>query len=85
MVFGNTVCTGDQFRDALSLPSSAFSLTEDGEDRIKITTTGKGHGMGMSIWTADRMAEEGKTYEEIIAFFFEGTELRNDIQETELL
>ena len=39
----------------------------------------------MSIWTADRMAEEGKTYEEIIAFFFEGTKLRNDIQETELL
>ena len=82
---GNTVCTGDQFRDVLSLPSSAFSLSEDGEDRIKITTIGKGHGMGMSIWTADRMAEEGKTYEEIIAFFFEGTKLRNDIQETELL
>ena len=27
---------------------------------------------------------EGKTYEEILAFFFEGTELRNDIQETEI-
>ena len=69
---GNTVCTGDQFRDALSLPSSAFSFSEDGDDRVKITTTGKGHGMGMSIWTADQMAKEGKTYEEILAFFFEG-------------
>ena len=68
---GNTVCTGDQFRDALSLPSSAFSFSEDGDDRVKITTTGKGHGMGMSIWTADQMAKEGKTYEEILAFFFE--------------
>lgn len=81
---GNTVCTGDQFRDALSLPSSAFSFSEDGDDRVKITTTGKGHGMGMSIWTADQMAKEGKTYEEILAFFFEGTELRKDIQETEI-
>ena len=81
---GNTICTGDQFRDALSLPSSAFSLSEDGDERIKITTTGKGHGLGMSIWTADQMAKEGKTFEEILAFFFEGTQLRNDIQETGL-
>ena len=81
---GNTICTGDQFRDALSLPSSAFSFSEEDDDNIKITTTGKGHGLGMSIWTADQMAKEGKTFEEILAFFFEGTELRNDIQETEL-
>lgn len=81
---GNTICTGDQFRDALALPSSAFSLSEDDEDHIKITTTGKGHGLGMSIWTANEMAKEGRTYEEIIAFFFDGTTLRNDIQETTL-
>lgn len=81
---GNTVCTGDQFRDALSLPSSAFSFSREDDNNIKITTTGKGHGLGMSIWTADQMAKEGKTFEEILAFFFEGTELRNDIQETGL-
>lgn len=81
---GKTQCTGDQFRDALSLPSSAFSLSGNGDESIKITTTGKGHGLGMSIWTADQMAKEGKSYEEILAFFFEGTELRNDIQETEI-
>ena len=90
MRIGQTVCTGDQFRDALSLPSGAFSFSEgeasdDGAaDTVKITTTGKGHGLGMSLWTAQQMAEEGKTYEEILAFFFEGTELRKDIQETEL-
>ena len=81
---GETVCTGDQFRDALSLPSSAFSLNESGKDDIKITTTGKGHGLGMSLWTAEQMAEEGKDCEEILSFFFEGTELRKDIQETEI-
>lgn len=91
MRIGETICTGDQFRDALSLPSGAFSFSEgeasggDGvKDTVKITTTGKGHGLGMSLWTAEQMAEEGKTYEQILSFFFEGTELRKDIQETEL-
>lgn len=86
MRIGSTECTGDQFRDALSLPSSCFSLSqgENGEDEITITTTGKGHGLGMSLWTARKMAEEGNTFEEILAFFFEGTELRTDMQETEL-
>ena len=71
---GNTICTGDQFRDALSLSSSDFSLQDD-DGRLKITTTGNGHGLGMSQWTANIMAEEGSNYGEILQFFFEGTEL----------
>ena len=85
---GDTVCTGDQFRDALDLPSSFFSFSELREGKagsgIKITTAGNGHGLGMSLWTAEKMDEDGSTYEEILSFFFEGTELRKDIQETEL-
>ena len=85
---GDTVCTGDQFRDALDLPSSCFSFSELREGKagsgIKITTAGNGHGLGMSLWTAEKMDEDGSTYEEILSFFFEGTKLRKDIQETEL-
>lgn len=85
---GDTLCTGDQFRDALDLPSSCFSFSELREGKagsgIKITTAGNGHGLGMSLWTAEKMDEDGSTYEEILSFFFEGTELRKDIQETEL-
>ena len=86
---GDTLCTGDQFRDALGLPSSAFSFSETQEEadaggEMKITTTGNGHGLGISLWTAEKMDEEGMTYEEILSFFFEGTELKKDIQETEL-
>lgn len=69
---GDSFCTGDQFRDALSLPSSSFTLQDDG-GKLKITTMGNGHGLGMSQWTAGKMAEEGKTYEEILQYFFEGT------------
>ena len=72
---GKTICTGDQFRDALGLASSDFSLQEQ-EGKLRITTTGNGHGMGMSQWTANEMAKEGSSYEEILQFFFAGTELR---------
>lgn len=74
MRIGETICTGDQFRDALSLTSSAFSL-KDVDGKLKITTMGKGHGLGMSQWTAQQMAKSGKNYEEILQFFFEGTAL----------
>lgn len=30
----------------------------------------------MSQYTAERMGEEGKTFEEILAYFFPGTELK---------
>lgn len=39
----------------------------------------------MSLWTANEMAKEGKTYEEILNFFFEGTSLKNDVQESDLI
>ena len=87
MRIGNTVCTGDQFRDALTLPSGAFTIAEAPENNqaVLITTTGRGHGLGMSIRTAEKMGEEGKTYEEILGYFFEGTKLRSDMPENEIL
>ncbi len=74
MRIGETVCTGDQFRDALSLTSSAFSI-KDTEGKLQITTMGKGHGIGLSQWTAQKMAKAGDSYEKILQFFFEGTTL----------
>lgn len=76
MRIGETICTGDQFRDALKLPSSSFSFYE-GPHGLKIATVGKGHGFGMSQWTAQEMSKDGKNYEEILQFFYEGTELHH--------
>ena len=73
MRIGETICTGDQFRDALKLPSSSFSFYESPHG-LKIATVGKGHGFGMSQWTAQEMAKDGKNYEEILQYFYEGTE-----------
>lgn len=76
MRIGETICTGDQFRDALKLPSSSFSFYGSPHG-LKIATVGKGHGFGMSQWTAQEMAKDGKNYEEILQFFYEGTELHH--------
>ena len=76
MRIGETICTGDQFRDALQLPSSSFSFYESPHG-LKIATVGKGHGFGMSQWTAQEMAKDGKNYEEILQYFYEGTELHH--------
>ena len=76
MRIGETICTGDQFRDALKLPSSSFSIYESPHG-LKIATVGKGHGFAMRQWTAQEMAKDGKNYEEILQYFYEGTELHH--------
>lgn len=86
---GNTYCSGDQFRDAMGLASSAFEFSQaetesenpGGEGGLKITVTGNGHGLGMSLWTANVMAKEGMTWEEILSFFFGGTQINREEDE----
>ncbi len=72
----DTLCSGEQFRKALSLASGCMSI-EDHNGRLRIRTRGNGHGLGMSQWTANEMAKEGKNYEEILQYFFSGTTLSN--------
>lgn len=55
-----------------------FSFAESGK-KIKIITAGNGHGMGLSCWTANKMAKDGKTYKEILEFFYEGTKTEKDL------
>lgn len=72
---GEETCSGDAFRDTYELASSCFDVQEfDG--RTRVITKGVGHGLGMSQYTANEMAKSGKTYKEILDYFFEGTEMR---------
>ena len=66
--------TGDELAGALELPSTAFSFSAL-EDGVRITCTGSGHGYGLSQTGASRMAEEGKTKEEILSYYYPGTEI----------
>ena len=76
---GNDTVSGEEFRTNYHLASSCFSFQKyDG--KLRITTRGIGHGLGLSQYTANQMAKEGKSMEEILAHFFEGTELKEGVE-----
>lgn len=72
---GEREITGEEFRSLFGLPSSCFSIQEEGK-KINIITKGIGHGYGLSQNKAEKLAEEGKTYEEILSYFFIGAEVK---------
>lgn len=61
--------SGREIREKLSLRSSSFQIEEDGDNLI-FTTTGFGHGIGMSQYGAQGMALEGKTYQDILTHYY---------------
>lgn len=72
---GERTMTGEEFRQEKGLASACFALQEY-EDKIRVTTQGNGHGIGLSQYMANEMAKEGKTHEEILAYFFADTVIR---------
>ena len=56
------------------LPSAFFSIAKIGENYI-IEGGGYGHGIGMSQNGAHEMAKSGKTYKEILTFFYPSTKV----------
>lgn len=74
---GNGTVSGTELRALLSLKSPNFTV--DAQDsKIEFTVYGKGHGLGMSQYSADFMARQGYNYKEILAHFYPGTELLKD-------
>ena len=74
-IAGNTY-TGTDLRKRLGLHSTAFVITIVG-DTVTITSKGFGHRVGMSQYGAEAMAVNGSTYEEILKYYYQGTELVN--------
>lgn len=72
---GERTITGEEFRQEKGLASACFALQEY-EDKIRVTTQGNGHGIGLSQNMANEIAKEGKTHEEILAYFFADTVIR---------
>jgi stage II sporulation protein D len=69
-VLGVTL-SGRDFRDALGLKSTNFTVGLD-KGAIVIRTTGNGHGVGMSQWGANGMAQAGKTSQDILTYYYTG-------------
>lgn len=75
---GKTLSGGDLWR-ALKLRSTAFDISWNGM-AFTVTTSGYGHGAGMSQYTANEMAKNGACAQEILEYFYKGckvTELRS--------
>ena len=74
MMIGGLEYRGTELRTRLDLRSTAFSIEVKG-DTIMIHTKGYGHRVGMSQYGADAMAVNGSTFGEILAYYYQGTEL----------
>lgn len=56
------------------MQSTDFEI-EQKSDYVVFTTKGYGHGIGMSQYGANGMAEKGKNYEEIVTYYYKGVEI----------
>lgn len=67
--------SGIDIYQKLGLRSLDFEFVLLGEE-IEIKTVGYGHGVGMSQYGALGMALEGFTYQEILKYYYSGTEIK---------
>lgn len=74
MKIGGESYPGTRLRSLLGLRSTAFTMAAQG-DIITVTTRGFGHRVGMSQYGADAMAMQGSGFREILAHYYQGTEL----------
>ena len=68
------ILSGESIRDILDLSSSAYYFSEL-NGKVRIMTKGLGHGLGLSQYGAEVMAKEGKTYREILKYYYTGVEI----------
>ena len=73
---GGEVLTGMEFRQLFSLRSANFTI-KYADEQFTITTKGNGHGVGMSQYGANAMANEGADYKEILLHYYTGAEIVN--------
>lgn len=73
---GSVSATGQEIRAAFSLRSADFDLLYT-QDKFVFTVRGYGHGVGMSQYGAQYMAQQGSDYAQILSWFYPGTQLIN--------
>ncbi|SCY87267.1 stage II sporulation protein D [Alkaliphilus peptidifermentans] len=72
ITIGNEEFTGRELREIFQLRSADFTIKVTGSN-VEFTTKGYGHGVGMSQWGANGMAERGANYQEILEHYYQGT------------
>ena len=72
---GGKTYTGVEFRNLLGLRSADCDM-EVGDNTSKFTTRGYGHGVGLSQYGANGMANSGYNYQDIIKHYYTGVEIK---------
>lgn len=66
---------GTDFRYELDLKSTNIDINET-DNQIEITSKGFGHGVGLSQFGAQQLALKGYKYDEILKYYYQGTEFK---------
>lgn len=75
MRIGNRIVNGTEIRELFELNSTNFKW-ERNKDQIKFTTIGYGHGVGLSQYGANAMAEKGASFVDILKHYYTGIEIK---------
>lgn len=71
---GNLTMKGREIREIFGLRSANFAVSVKG-DTVLFTTEGYGHGVGMSQYGANGMAQAGYDYIDILTHYYTGVEV----------
>lgn len=66
---GRITLSGNELRSIFSLPSTLFSI-RIGKTDINFSGYGSGHGLGLSQWGAQALADKGKSYKDILFHYY---------------
>lgn len=69
LTVGGKRINGEEFRKILELPSSNFTM-QTAEGTVRFLCRGQGHGMGLSQYGGNVLAKEGRSYKEILRYYF---------------
>ena len=70
----NKTYSGVEIRNLLGLRSTDFDISVNGES-VTITTRGYGHGVGMSQYGANKLANNGYSYSDIIHHYYKNVNI----------
>ena len=76
MNLGSLTVSGEEFAKVLGLKSNNFYI-ENYDGMARIICTGVGHGVGLSQYGANAMAQEGYTYDDILTHYYTGVKIIN--------
>ena len=76
LTVGGIQIPGTAFRSMFGLRSTAFHVTTS-ETSVIFNVTGYGHGVGMSQYGANSMAQEGASWQDILLWYYPGTILES--------